>query len=152
MFEHERCGRNFPLYKKPLQANLSDVEPHESDSIPKGKETEKLEFEQSPNETRLRKTAFRRESLQPRQATERLAEIDLVRSMQDLEHVGAAFGDYQVSSETLDSQMANGFVDIVNPEFKSKIQLGARTIPYTFSKTFFKDFQLRKLDIDFSFF
>ena len=41
--------------------------------------------------------------------------------MQDLDKVGAAFGDNQMSFETLESQSAKDFVNIINLECKRKI-------------------------------
>ena len=66
--------------------------------------------------------AFRREvsrrSTHPRQATEWLAEINQANPMQDLQNVGAAFGDYQMSLETLKSKIVKGFVKMTNLEFE----------------------------------
>ena len=41
--------------------------------------------------------------------------------MQDLDKVGAALGDYQMSFETLESPIVKDVVNIMNLEFKRKI-------------------------------
>ena len=47
-----------------------------------------------------------------------MADIDQATSVQDVENVGAVFGDYQMSFETFDSPIAMGLMKIMNPEFK----------------------------------
>ena len=68
------------------------------------------------------KQAFFREAItdstHPGQATEWLAEIDQAESVQDLDNAEAVFGDYQMSFETLESQIAKGLVKIMYPWLK----------------------------------
>ena len=60
VLEHEQFRESFLWCKKPLHANLSDVESYESDSLPKRKEADTLELERWPHVTRFRrcKAAF----------------------------------------------------------------------------------------------
>ena len=71
------------------------------------------------------KTSFRREVITDstlRQATDWLADIGQAKSMQDMD-VGSLFGSTRMSFETLDSQIARGFMKIMNPDFKRKVQV-----------------------------
>ena len=73
------------------------------------------------------KTSFRREvvagSTRPRQATDKLVEIDQAKSMQGLDDVGSVFDCTRMSVDTLDSPIANGLVKVMNPEFKRRVQV-----------------------------
>ena len=117
---HDQFGWDFLSNTKSLQANLSEIESHENDPVPKRKEADEPAFERWPQVTRFRnwKTAVRREVIasfthHPRQASEWLAEIAQAISVQDLEPVGAVFGDNQMSFATLDSKIAKRLVKIV---------------------------------------
>ena len=92
-------------------------------------EMDKLEFEQLSHGTRFKnwKTSFRLKmvtgSAHPRQATCWLAEFDQAKSMQDLYDVGFVFGSTRMSFDTLQSQIANGLMKIMNLECKRKVQV-----------------------------
>ena len=100
--DDDQFVRVFVVTKKQLRANLPTADPWMV--IPHHNERTSS-FERSPHVIRLKKwmTSFRRVvvtgSTHPRQATERLAEIDQAKSMQDVEHVGAVL----MGCETLDS-------------------------------------------------
>ena len=57
------------------------------------------------------------------QPSDRLAEIDEATSVQDLDDVGSVFGSPRMSFETLDSPIPKGLMQIMNPEFKRKVQV-----------------------------
>ena len=106
-----------PCWKHFLQTNLSDSGSQESDSIPTGRKLTSLSKQWSDV------TRVITGSSHPRHGTEWLAEIDQATSLQELDDVGAVFGDCQMSLETLDSQNAQGLVKNMNPEFKRQIQV-----------------------------
>ena len=49
-----------------------------------------------------------------------MAEIDLAKSMQDLEGVGSVFGSTRMSFETVDSQIVKGLTDVLEDQYSSK--------------------------------
>ena len=130
--EDEQFGWHFLFCKKPSRATHSDVGSKDGYSIPKRKEADKLEFEQWPHLTQFKnwKTAFRREvitgSTYPRQATEWLAKIEQVKSMQHLDDVGSVFDRDKMSFVNLGFPK-KGLVKIKTARVQEKNEVAKNT-------------------------